>query len=50
MNVLLDSVDIASAVAEVPARGGVDRTLAGGVVLSGAGVAIFATALRALGR
>jgi hypothetical protein len=50
LNVLLDAVDIASAAAEVPARGGVDRTLAGGFVISSAGLGIFAAALRSLDR
>jgi len=50
MSALLDGVDIASAVAEVRARGGVDRTLAGGLALSGAGVVTFLAALRALER
>jgi hypothetical protein len=48
MSALLDTVDIASAVAEVRARGGVDRTLAAGIVFSGAGLATFVAALRAL--
>jgi len=50
MSALLDGVDIASAVAEVRARGGVDRTLAGGLALSGTGVVTFLAALRALER
>ena len=50
MSALLDGVDIAPAVAEVRARGGVDRTLAGGLALSGAGVVTFLAALRALER
>jgi hypothetical protein len=48
MSALLDSVDIASGVAEARARGGLDRTLAGGIVFSGAGLALFVAALRAL--
>jgi hypothetical protein len=50
LTLMLDGVDIASAVAEVAARGGVDRTLAGGLVISGAGALIFGAALRELDR
>jgi hypothetical protein len=48
LSALLDGVDIASAVAEVRARGGLDRTVAGGIVFSGAGLALGVAALRAL--
>ena len=50
LSALLDAVDIASAVAEIPARGGLDRSLASGIVFSGGGLALFAAALRALDR
>lgn len=50
MNVLLDGVDVASAVVELRARGGVDRTIAGGIGISAGGAVIFAAALRALER
>ena len=48
LSLLLDGVDVASAVAEATARGRLDRTLAGGIVFSGGGAALFAAALRAL--
>jgi hypothetical protein len=50
LNVLLDGVDIASAAAEVAARGRVDRTLAGGFAISIGGGLMFLAALRALDR
>jgi hypothetical protein len=50
LSALLDGADTAAALAEVRARGGVDRTLAGGLAVSGAGVVTFVAALRALER
>ena len=49
LSLLIDAVDIASALIEQHTRGGRDRTIAGGYVISGAGVLAFA-ALCALGR
>ena len=48
LSALIDALDIASAVAEVRARGGPDQTLVAGIVFSGAGLATFVAALRAL--
>jgi hypothetical protein len=48
LSTLLDAVDIASAVAEVRARGGADQTTVAGIVFSGSGLALFAAALRRL--
>jgi hypothetical protein len=48
LSLLLDGLDIASAVAEIPARGELDRTLTAGIVFSGTGALAFAAALRAL--
>jgi hypothetical protein len=50
LNVLLDGLDIASAVAEIPARGAADRTLVAGILFSGVGALTFAAALRSLDR
>jgi hypothetical protein len=48
LDVLLDGLDIASAVAEIPARGELDRTLTAGIVFSGVGALTSLAALRAL--
>jgi hypothetical protein len=50
LSVLLDALDMASAAVEVPARGGIDPTLVGGIAFSGAGALTFLAALRALDR
>ena len=50
LSALLDAVDIASAAAELRARRGADRTVVGGIVFSGGGLALSAGALRALRR
>jgi hypothetical protein len=50
LSALLDGFDIASAVAEIPARGGPDRTTVAGIVFSGGGALTFLAALRALDR
>jgi hypothetical protein len=50
LSLLLDAVDVASAAAEVPSRGRIDLTLAGGFAISGGGMALFALALHGLDR
>jgi hypothetical protein len=50
LNLLIDAFDVASAVLELRARGRADRTLVGGIGLSGTGVVTSALALRALHR
>jgi hypothetical protein len=50
LNLLIDTLDVASAALELRARGGADRTLVGGIALSGTGVVTSALALRALER
>jgi hypothetical protein len=50
MSLLLDALDVGSALLELRARGRADQTVVGGIALSGAGVLTFAAALRALER
>jgi hypothetical protein len=39
LNFMIDGFDVASAILEIRPRGGIDRVLAGGIALSGTGVA-----------
>jgi len=50
LGLAIDAFDVASAVLELRARGTPDRATVGGIALSGGGVLIFGTALRALSR
>jgi uncharacterized protein YjeT (DUF2065 family) len=46
LSLLIDALDVSSAVIEIGARGRSDRSLLGGIILSGAGVITFTAALR----
>jgi hypothetical protein len=50
LSLLIDASDVISALLELPIRGRSDKTITGGIVISGAGVITFAAALRALSR
>ena len=50
LSLLIDTFDVASAILEQRARGQRDQTIAGGYVISGAGMIAFAGALCALDR
>jgi hypothetical protein len=45
---LINALDVTSALLELRARGQSDQTVTGGIMLSGTGVLVFAAALRAL--
>jgi hypothetical protein len=48
ISLLIDTLDVAAALLEQRTRGGRDQTIVGGYVISGAGMVVFAAALRAL--
>jgi hypothetical protein len=50
LSLLIDTLDVTSAILEQHARGRRDQTITGGYVVSGAGVITFAVALYALTR
>lgn len=50
LSLLIDTLDVGSAVLEQRARGRPDQTILGGYVISGAGMIAFAAALRTLSR
>jgi hypothetical protein len=50
LSLLIDALDITSAVFELRARGAADQTVIGGIALSGAGALTFAAVLRGLRR
>jgi hypothetical protein len=50
LNMLIDALDVTAAALELRVRGRADRTLIGGIALSGTGIVAFALALRALNR
>lgn len=50
LSLLIDALDVASALLELRARGARDRSVLGGVALSGTGVLTFALALASLRR
>jgi hypothetical protein len=49
LSILIDTLDVLSALLELRARGGGDETIAGGIAISGSGIIAFASALFALG-
>ena len=50
LSLLIDTLDVTSAALELRARGQNDQTITGGFAISGAGIVVFATALRVLSR
>lgn len=48
LSLLIDTLDVASAVLELRARGANDQTITGGILISGTGIIAFAATLRIL--
>lgn len=50
LSLLIDTLDVASALLEMRVRGRADQTVLGGIIISGGGILTFAAARRALAR